>query len=260
MGKYDSYYLFDLPVPYKDLLIYPVRIRDYNIFMYLSQCLMLEKNSIKNSVLAMKAIQMTYLEYMFFVSNDEFNFIQLFFGLFAIVLQKRDDKDFEINLSRDEAGRPLFEIEGKIYNSQDFDEIKDIIAEQNDLSLPDERIQKDVREKMEEARKFKERLNKSKIASFEELIVSLSLYTGWDFDKVYDMTIRKFMMALQRANHMIMSNIYLTASMSGMASFKDKSVLRGWLADLEVTDKNADVKMSLESVQDKVSGEEAKRK
>ena len=128
------------------------------------------------------------------------------------------------------------------------------------MDLPDESIQKDVRDKMEEARKFKQKVNGSKIASFEEQLLALSLYSGIELEKIHQMSFRKFMMAIKRVNHMIMSNIYLTASMSGFVTFKDKSVLKGWLADISDYDKNKDVLMSIESVQNKINMEDAKNK
>ena len=258
MSKYDKYFVFDEPIPYKKLLIYPVKIKYYMEFLYLSSCLLLEKNSIKDPIIAVKAISMSYMEYLFMVSNDENRLILLFDGLLRLVLNKVEDKEFEISYEYGEDKKPLFKIGNETYNSEDFNNLREIISEQNSLSLPDEKIQKEVREKMEEARRFKERLNKNKTASFEELIMALSLYTGWELSKIYDMTIRKFSMALQRANHMVMSTIYLTASMSGFVTFKDKSILKGWLSDLEEKDKYKDVTMSLDSITKKVSGEEAK--
>ena len=207
MNKYDRYLIFDDPIPYKALLLYPVKIRDYMLLLTLASCLMLEKNSIKDPMLAMKAISMTYLEYLISISNKENQLIALFVGLMALVLGKKEDKDFEINFYTDKTGRPLFEIYGVKYDSTDFDNLREIIAEQNNLDLPDEKIQKNVREAMEEARRFKERLNKSKTASFEEQVLALGLFSGWDLEKIYNMTIRKFVLSIQRANHMIMSNI-----------------------------------------------------
>ena len=226
---------------------------------------MLEKNSIRDPVMAVKAIAMSYLEYLDFVSDrdEKGNLVpdaplRWFVGLLALVLDKKEDENFTIVYGSDKNGKPFFKIGDDIYNSSDFDELRKIISEQNALELPDEKIQKEVRDSMEEARRFKERLNKSKTASFEEQLTALSLYSGWDLDKIYNMTIRKFNMAIQRANHMIMSNIYLTASMSGFTTFKDKSILRGWLADLTSEDKYADVTVGLDSITKKVSGEEAK--
>ena len=254
------YYIFDQPVQYKALTLYPVRIKDYIIFQGLASCLSLEKNSIKDPVQAVKAISMSYLQYMFLVSDSENNIIQLFVGLMALVLGKKDDKDFEIKYWNDGTGGLFLDIDGNTYDSYDVDVLREIISEQNMYELPDETIQKEVREKIEEARKYREKLNKSGVASMEDQIIALSLYSGWDLEKIYGMTIRKFLLSIRRANHMIHSNIYLTASMSGFVTFKNKSALRGWLADLEDDDRNSDVTISLESVQNKVNFNEAMEK
>ncbi len=251
----DAYYVFDSPIPYKGLLIYPIRMRDYLLFYRLATCLMLEKNSIPD----IKIIQMSYLQYMFHISDKENNYIALFDGLLRLVLNKTNE-DYKISYSIGNDARPLFQI-GKItYNSDDFDIIRKIITEQNDLLLPDETIQKEVRDKIEEARRFKQKINKTKIASFEEQIMALALYSGWELEKIYDMTIRKFFMSIKRANHMIMSNIYLTASMSGFVTFKDKSVLRGWLADLENEDKKHAEMIDLDAVKNKINSSDAMNK
>jgi len=252
MSKYDAYMLFDNPIPYKKLLIYPIKMRDYLIFHQLASCLMLEKNSIPDP----KLIQMTYLQYMFFISNKDDNLISIFDALLRLVLDKRKEK-FKIEYSVDTKARPLFKIEDVVYNSEDFENIRSIITEQNAISLPDEKIQKEVRLKMEEARRFRQKINKAKLASLEEQILALSMYSGWDIEKVYDMTIRKFFMALKRANHMIMSNIYLTASMSGFVTFKDKSATRGWLSDIDDENRNDEL-ISLDYVNKNVSGSVAK--
>lgn len=258
----DWYYTFDDPVPYKELMIYPIKIRDYFLFSRCASILMLEKNSITDPQLAMKAISMTYLEYLFSVNSQDTSntILQLFVGLFALILRiDKNDTEFKVEFGTLPDGRPSFKIGGTIYDSSDFDEIKNIIAEQNMLDLPDERIQKNVRDKLEEARRFKEKLSGNKPASFEEQMVALSLYNKVDLEKIYDMTVRKFIMSLRRANHMIMSNIYLTASMSGFVEFKDKSILKTWLVDLNEEDKFGDVKLDPEAVQSKINFEDAKK-
>lgn len=259
MNQYQRYFVFDEPIPYKKLLLYPVRIKDYYDFLYCASCLMLEKNSIRDPILAVKAISMSYFEYMISVSTKEDNFRHLFVGLMAIVLNKKTDENFEIGFYWDKDKKPVFQIEDEFYTSDDFDNLRQIIAEQNGLSLPNEKIQKDVRDKLEEAQRLKQKINNSKTADFEEQITALSLYSGITLENIYSMTVRKFTMAIQRANHMIMSNIYLTASMSGFVTFKDKSVLQGWLADINNNDKYADVKMSVESIQNKISGADSKK-
>lgn len=254
----EIFYTFDKSVPYKSLMIHPIRIQDYYEFLFCIPCLMLEKNSIKDPQMAIKAISMSYLQYMYEVSSRENNYIQLFDGLLRLVLRIKEEKT--IKYEYDKNGSPYFMIDDIKYYSEDFDEIRKIISEQNMIDLPDERIQKNVRDSLEEARRFKQKLNKNKVASFEEQMMALATYTGWSLDEIYNMTYRKFVLAIRRANQIIMSNIYLTASMSGFVSFKDKSVLKSWISDINEEDKYSDVKMSPEKLQSKANFEEAKKK
>jgi len=255
----DIFYTFDEPVTYKELRLHPIRMEHIYLMNMFSSVLLLEKNSISNNPeLAVKAISMSYLEFLFKSSNKENNLIYLLDGLLRLVLNKLTDKNFEIKYDKDNVGKPIIKISGKTYNSSDFDELRKIISEQNMIDLPDERIQKNVRDKLEEAKKFRERVSGGfKPATLEEQIIALSLYTGWNLEHVKTMTVRKFFSSIRRANHMIMSNIYLTASMSGFVTFKDKSVLRGWLTDLSERDKYEDVKMSPESLVEKGAGQVA---
>lgn len=249
------YHTFDKPVPYKNLLIYPVKVKDYYEFSFYMNSLMLEKNSIKdNPELAIRAISMSYFQYMVEIADEENKLLYLFDGLLRLVLDKRDAV---IRFGFLDKNKPFFSIDGEIYTSSDFDEIRLIISEQNMVSLPDFKIQKQVRETMEEARRFKQKVSNSKLASFEEQLMAISLYWGMELEKVYEMPIRKFFMAIKRANQMIMSNIYLTASMSGFVTFKNKDVLAGWLSDVSSDDEYADVKMDTKDLENKANFSDA---
>src|SRR5258706_2368079 len=239
----DIYYLYDNPVPYKELKLYPIHMRDYLTFNVLVQCLMLEKNSVPD----VKIISMTYLEYLFHIAATDIDYFSYLDGLLRLVLNKKDEKEFSIKYGTLEK-RPVFEIDEQVYNSDDFDVIREIIAEQNYIDLPDEMIQKSVRDKLDETRRFKQKLSGDKMASLEDQMIALSVYTGWELDKIYDMTIRKFFKALRRANQIIMSTIYIGASMSGFVEFKDKSVLKSWLTELD-TDAFDGLTTSVEKLQ-----------
>jgi hypothetical protein len=246
------YYTFDKPVPYKKLLLHPIRMRDYFEFNYLASCLSLEKD------LSIEAITMTYLEYLFHLASEENNLLALLDGLLRFVLNKKDEKDFEITYGKGGDGRPLIGIEGELYNSDDFDKIRDVIVDQNYVTVPDPMIQKNVRDAMAEARAWKARLNKTTVASLEDQLLALSLFSGLSLDEISNFTIRKFVKAIRRANHMIHQNIYLQASVSGMVTFKDKTVLTGWLAEIEDDEKNSDVTMDLDSLKGKADFSSAK--
>lgn len=258
MINYQYYTLFDKPIPYKNISLHPIKLKDFFEFSNYTQCYMLEKNSIKdNPELAIKAIQMNYFEFLyeFSMSTEDNLYILLFDGLLRLAL---NNASVDLGYGIGNEGKPFFRIDKELYDSNDFDEIKKIIVEQNMIELPDIKIQKAVRDKLEEARRFREKINKNKIASLEEQVIALSIYSGHDIESIFDMSYRKFILAIKRANHMIMSNIYLTASMSGMTTFKDKSVLKGWLADLD-SEKNNDVTMKLSEVQGKLNSASAEK-
>lgn len=252
-SKYEFNYTFDLPVDYRGLKLYPVVMKDYLYLASFSDCLMLEKNSIEDPQTAVKAIRMTYFEFLMYVTNDENKLMQHFDALLRLVLNKQGE-DYPIIYSiNPKDSRPIFKIGETIYDSSDVDNLRIIIAEQNMLDIPDERIQKNVRKRLEEARRYKAKLaGDNKMGGLEDQILALAIYTGWSLDDIYKLTVRKFTKALNRANHMIVQDHYLSASLNGFVEFKDKSVIRSWLANIDDDDKNSDVIMELDELKDKI--------
>jgi hypothetical protein len=252
MGQYDNYIIYDIPVPYKGLNIYPVKVSDYGKLNMFSQCLTIDKNSIPDA----KIISMTYLEYLFKEKDKEGTPYLLFLDfLFGMVLQ--EDKSFSdtsdsIGRYRfDEKGKPFFVINKINYDSNDFEEIRKIICEQNLIDVPDESIQKEVRDALESAKAYKAKVSGTKSGSFEDYIISLAVSTGWSYESIYQMTVRKFIKSIRRMDNLIHYKIYLASSMSGMVEFKDKSFIIHWLSDLE-EGKYDDVSLELDQVQDKI--------
>jgi hypothetical protein len=256
----NKFVTFDLPVPYKDIIIYPATVRDFGSFRGYEECFRLEKNSIPDP----KIISMTELEYLYYLNqtNNEVPYLIWFDRALSVCL--KDDKSFddiEKSVERyrvDEKGKPFFIINGKNYTSQDFVEIKNIICIQNLVDLPDENISRDVRHSLDLAKDYKRRIADEKPASLEDYIVSLAVTTGWTFDYIYDMSLRKFDKCLRRMDMYIHYKIFLSASMSGMVEFKDKSFIKHWLTGLD-DEKYKDVSVDLSTVQDKISFESAKK-
>lgn len=253
---------FDKPYKYKKLLIYPVKVESYYEFLIYSNSLTLEKNSTPSP----KIIEMGYLEYLMWSTMEDMEKTPYIFWLdrlLSICLRdEREFDDFEGSIQRykvDENNKVFFIINGEKYDEYDFEEIKKIIAEQNLIELPDENMSKDVRDSLEAARRYKERLSGSTPGSFEDYIISLAITTGWSFEYIYSLTIRKFMNSIRRLDNLIHYKIYLNASMSGMVEFKDKSFIKHWLNNLEDKDKYGDVSMDLDNMQNKISMESAKK-
>ena len=257
----DYYITYDLPVPYKNIEIYPVTVKDYMMFNYYAQCFQLEKNVIPNA----KIISMSNLEYLYYKTQEDMEktpYLIWFDRALALTLQK--EKSFETiekSISRyelDERGKPFFTINKEVYKPKDYEEIKSIICTQNLVELPDENISKKIRDSLENARKYKNKIQGTKPAPLEDYIISLSTVTGWTLEYIYSMSVRKFIKSIRRVDNYIHYKIYLSASMSGMVEFKDKSFIKHWLADIEETDKYKDVSVDLQEIQNKVSLESAK--
>jgi len=256
----ENYTTYDLPIPYKELDIYPIKVINYIAFNVYSQCFLIEKNYIKD----VKIISMTDLEYIYSCTEEDtaaYPYLIWFDRLLSLCLQ--DDDSFE-NIEKSmlrykyEGKKPYFTINGKKYTSEDFDKIKEIVCEQNMVDLPDLSISKQVRDSLEAAQRYKNKLNGVKPASFEDYIISLSTVTGWTMDYIHSLSIRKFIKSVQRLDALIHYKIYLSASLSGMVEFKDKSFIKHWLSAVEDEDQYADVSMDYDALKKKISLESAK--
>lgn len=254
------YTTYDLPIPYKSILIYPIKVQDYLLFSIYNQCLSLDKNSIPD----VKIISMTYLEYIYYETREDVNnkpYLLWLDRLFSLCIHDKTFENIEESIKRygfDKNKKPIFTIGDETFNSEDFEEIKQIIAQQNMIVLPDFSVSKEVRDSLEKAKEYKNKISDSKPASLEDYIISLAVVTGWDFDKIYSLSIRKFMKAIERYDLLVHYKIYLASSMSGMVEFKDKSFIKHWLSNTDTEDKYKDVSINLEEIQNKISFESAK--
>jgi len=246
MTNYDLYFIYDEPVPYKSLLIYPAIMREYLQFFTVAQVLLLDKNSVPDA----KVIQMSYLEYIFHDATEENYYIAFLDGLLRIVTHVEEDE--RIEYLADKKGKPSFKIGKEIFDTNDFEEIRKIIIEQNLLSPPDHTIQKSLRDDMEEAQRLRQKMSGNKTAGIEEQMIAVMISTGLSIEDVYNMAIRKFIKTLERVDHKLHYEIYLAASMSGFVTFKDKSAIKHWLADLTKDKLSGLVKY--DDFQSKISG------
>lgn len=253
-SKYDVYNTFDEPVPYKGLLIYPAIMKDFIMFHFYAQCLLLDKNSVPD----IDVISKTYFQYMCeYKKEGEIPPLLLFNSLLKTVLKK--DDSFLITLGTDTRGNYTFMIDSNSFTADDFDTIKEIIVDQNELEIPDDNIQKELRDKMREAEDLKRKINNNKIATLEEQIICVLVSTSMRLGDIYALTIRKFSKILKRVDHKMHYEIYLSASMSGFVEFKDKNAIKHWMIGLEeessIENKGL---LSLESMKNKLSMDDKK--
>jgi len=237
-------FIFDEPYEYSGLKLYPIRLRDYLLFINAIDCLLIDKNSIPDA----KIISMSYMEYLLLSSNEENSNIEKLFALLSICL-KIDFK--EIKVIENENKKLILSLSGIEINSDDFENIKRIILEQNSIEVPDYTIQKEIRDRIEEGKRMSSKSG-AKMASFEDQIVSLSVASGIPIEQVYDMTYRKFIKSISRMDLLIHYKIYLQSSLSGLVSFKNNDFIKHWLTKIKDNGDDNGL-LELDAVKDKIN-------
>ena len=239
---------FDEPIPYKELLIYPVTMKDYLEFHWLVSCLLIDKNSIPD----INVISMSYLRFLYYnAANNDEPYVYMVKMLLCMVLHMdfNEEMSFYVDEKSDKA---FFKVRGVAYSDSDFDEIVKIIFEQNCITPIDNTIQKEVRDALEKAEEFKMQQTKQKMCSLEEQMICVLISTPLKLEDIYNLTIRKFEKILQRVDAKLHYQIYLSASMSGMVKFKDESVIQHWMNDLTKDDRYSDVKVDMDTMRNKI--------
>ena len=149
----DHYLCYDLPIPYRNIKIYPGTVRDYIEFTSYSQCLYIDKDTIPDpTIISMKDLD--YIVYATEQNAEKQPYLYWFDRLLAICLkQEKSFENLQESLKRykyDEKHRVFFVINGEKYTNKDFLKIKDIICKQNLVELPDKTISKEVRDSLDE--------------------------------------------------------------------------------------------------------------
>ena len=141
-----AYFYFDLPVEYiikdKSLFIYPITVKDSEIFLSSASVLSIDKNA-SDSV---EIIQMSYLAFIYNVLfQDEIN-ISKFANILKYCLHAEKP-----DVGLDNNSRPYLKINDDIsIGAKDFDNIRRIIMYQNLVHYDDEYINPEIKKMMDE--------------------------------------------------------------------------------------------------------------
>lgn len=104
---------------------------------------------------------------------------------------------------------------------KDFDNLKKIILEYNAVQVPDENLHPKLRQKIQEAMQLMAKRQKYKEGTMEEQIISYKTEMRLSsYEPIKNMTIYQFRKELQRLDLIKDYQIYKTAEMSGMVTFK----------------------------------------
>lgn len=197
----------------------------YTIFHTLASALLLAKNTSGD----VKAISMSYLEYIFYLAEKgETNHIIFLTELLQICLQlprlvEKDGKTIpSVEIARADDGKVYLLINGERWNAQEFDAIKRIILRQNGLEAPREDLHPDILAAYKEYEEFLQKRNKVKICSFADQLNVIMLKTAYTKKNIMEMTIRTFSKVLERADIMLNYEI-----MNLLSPYMDKKGVQG---------------------------------
>lgn len=225
----EQYRAFDAPVPYKGLLLYPVKARDYYRFMSNVGVLGIQKNRTPD----VKIIQMSYLQFVFGLILNDIEWRGKFIEIMQLCLNVKVNELSNTHIQRgafwneeDEGKNLIFHLNGyaidfidcngrmsikihdKELNASEFDELIRYIFHQNIYDYFDEFINDDVREVVEKYYSMKSK----GIAppTFEEKIISVMSALGLIKSQIADMSMitveQVFHSSVRRTDYMVEHN------------------------------------------------------
>ena len=151
-----AFFYVDEPVPYKltdkDILyIYPVSVKDSEVFS--SSCDILQID--KNSLASVEIIQMSYLDFLLKVlipSDESKIWLDKLFNVMRLCLRW---DNWTLNVDNNQKISLVNEDNGFKIKARQFDDIKRIILYQNLLHYDDEYIDPDLKKAIEETNKLR---------------------------------------------------------------------------------------------------------
>lgn len=225
----EPYRAFDAPVPYKELLLYPVQAQDYYKFMSSVGVLGIQKNRTPD----VRIIQMSYLQFVFGLILNDVEWRKKFIDIMQLCLKVEVAELSNHRIQRDSFwnemgvnGELIFHLNGyevdfidrneRIFirlngielNGAEFDELIRYIHFQNVYDYFDDFINDDVREVIE---KFYSMKNKDIVPpTFEQKIISVMSALGVTKPQVATMTMisveQLFHSVVRRTDYMIEHN------------------------------------------------------
>lgn len=227
------------PVPWHGLLLYPVLMRDYEMFTATRISL-----SARQSNFPMPYAVMPYLSALFALSADGValegygvDLFQRFILLLSLVLRLQEE-DGEIpehfRIKAKQGTNQLTEIvviaQNKIVSitPKDFAQLRKLVAEQNRIELPNEAQNSELIE----AEQDYYALHQNDLdLDFESLKYSVALICGKTMKELNTMTVRDFFGFESASDRLINHVVYSIAEKSGFVSFKGGNPFPSWKFD-----------------------------
>lgn len=228
----EKYIAFNKAVPYKDFLIYPIRLCDFYDVQDILDILQIDKNILGQ----IELISMSNLRFILMIAYDEEKYRSQLDVLLRKALNIRDDYDIQFYIDdkteRLQIGKKINTIQGHIIidentckniSADDFDEIIRIILYQNVLDYSDKYVDPDVKKAADEYFRLK---NKDSIkVPLEHKMICIQMKTGMSIESIGNLTIRNF---LQLFNTIVEESDYVAVKFAEFNGVKFKSPIEHW--------------------------------
>lgn len=248
----------DLPVPYKDLKIFPVKISMNIFFQSFASCLVLQQHRIADA----EVLRLKYLDFLFYVNKvkgiDNTLYSLYLKELLYICLRlprtikNENNEDIPTIDFVYSNNNHLIRIYNKTYNAEDFENIRRIICKQNLIELPDVKSSPDIEKKYEEYIAYLKKIGKIKTGNFEDLSLCLMSELGYTKEEVKNLTIRTFYSLLERVGFIMDSKILRLLSPN--LEKKDIDKIPNWTDKIVRKTHLEEMSSSVQDMEKKISG------
>lgn len=238
--KYRQQIQENVPVVYEDLTLYPLTVRDYGLYMTAKPAFELMLSSLKDPKLA----RLSWCACLWALDKEceqQTGKLGMFLtqALYVLATALRLDATAsgEFHL------RPVFAPSGELtaimlgdvqtsnyslLNMRQMDDVRAIIAAQNDYDIPNENWNPElVRAAQENAKRNSIDLD----FDFEDLVYSVALHAHCRASEIYKWTIREFHKTQNAIDRTLGYVIYSLADKSGFVTFKNGTPYPSWKFD-----------------------------
>ena len=190
-GLQKLYYASELPVPYvlkcgKCIEIFPVKVKDWEIFANSLGVLTIDKNSIAD----VEIISMSYLDFLYkLVTEHTEGIMEMLYTILKYSLGEHDYSMKKLG-ERNKTFLIIKDIDAQI-SSREFDEIVEIILTYNLTNYDTRKMSDDIKKLIEDYYKLRNG-NQYRYASLEEQNVFVMLRSGISIQQINEMSYRIF--------------------------------------------------------------------
>ena len=261
---YNLFYANNYPIAYKKILsegdentppevkffyIYPVPLSLYEAFGGILQAVFnLDEEKMQGK--DPRTIKLSYLDFLVYKSSQDKDGDVLLILLFEALSQCLHLTSDQIKLDIIDGQLKLF-LDGVEISHQEFNEIRNIILDQNNIEKVDLSIHPSLRKVLRDAEEFKRKHARHKMCSLEELKYRVMGKAGLSFNEINNLSVRQFTKLVESLE--AISSYELNMILAPNMEKKDQQNIVHWLASVDKK-KNAieDNSISLDEMKNKL--------